>query len=181
MFNEAKIEQYQDYYNLYSFELAKEDGEKRLVFEGMNGIREYWPIDDIQNMEGFVNLLHVIADGFDAEEMAIVRYNMQYSNKKHPLKEYIEDYEELIHDTYALINHLNEVKIEEDQAVVNMHYFTEHEKQLISGALIAQIGNVSNAMTMIGDTADTSLIESMGKHLSELQELNGKICKCMNE
>ena len=59
--------------------------------------------------------------------------------------------------------------------------FTEHEKRLISGAILAQMANISKAMENVGYTGDGELIDGLYKHNRELKELNSKVCSMMDD
>ena len=59
--------------------------------------------------------------------------------------------------------------------------FTEHEKRLISGAILAQMANISKAIENVGYTGDGELLEGLYKHNMELKELNSKVCSMMDD
>lgn len=58
---------------------------------------------------------------------------------------------------------------------------TEKEKQLISGALLAQMTNISESIKSIAHTGDKSLTDLLTEHRKELAALNSKICEAMRE
>ena len=58
---------------------------------------------------------------------------------------------------------------------------TEKEKQLISGALLAQMANISESIKSIAHTGDKSLTDLLTEHRKELAALNSKICEAMRE
>lgn len=58
--------------------------------------------------------------------------------------------------------------------------FTNSELQTISGALLAQMINISTAIEKVAQTADKSLTGALEQHRRELQKLNSKVCGMMN-
>jgi hypothetical protein len=62
-----------------------------------------------------------------------------------------------------------------------MERFTEREKELIAGALLAQMINVSKSTENIAQTGDKGLTEALQAHAAELRALHDKVCGMMTE
>lgn len=148
----------------------------RFTFTAHNGTAYYIVINDEDNGEAG-QLAHVYFNEFDEDELV-----MEYIGYGFTTREILSDTDSIGECIYRLALLWDEIDKEViDKEVEAEHeLFTNSELQAISGALLAQMINISTAIEKVAQTADESLTGALEQHRRELQNLHSKVCGMMD-
>lgn len=151
----------------------------RLEYTASNGTPYYTALEDYRDIPYGEQVLG-ICNEFEMDEYAVELYEQGgYS-----LNALISDYAEVERNLYPLYvawSVLDEAIAKEQKQTQAAQEFTDREKQLISGAIITQLGEISKAIETCARTANNELLAALKEHANELQRLNCKVCNYLDE